>query len=721
MVISSTSIFAQETITKNSVVSSIPADIQGAASIITQDKEVSPEKLTEILNEIKQKFVIYDKDADFKYSIDFEYGINMYNLSWDSEKYNTYIKFGEDKNVYWYYSYAKDEKKPDVNIKIKSLPVYDKKQASAIAEDFIQKSLPKEYNNFKFKENTGNLNSNVYNFEFDYYKNNIPVDAVSAVVVVDAVTGKTVNFSTSLNNAIEYEDNKGILSLAQAKEAYKRQLGVKVIYQSEYDYKNDEIKDVRLIYVPGYSREYVVDAKTGKRINLYKEMYGAALGSGDSKENASNESVMKPQLTEQEMSEIQSKADLASLNQAKEKIASYGIEILKDDMKVNSAQLYESKMNTSSGYIWSINYIGAEGESNASVQVDARTLELIGFNSYNYDYSENQITSAQIENAKNKAEKSLTKYSKIRKEKLVIDAVSLEEQENTKSPFIYIRYVRVENAVEFPENYIDMIYDVSNDSLISYNQNWYSIKFPENKNIVSAETIYSQIFNENHLMLKYKIRYSSNATIKSKLIYEVNQEDYSKPIIFDAITGKRIVPEQNEGWIPVEYEDLDKSKYSKEIQTLLILGIGFEGGELNPQKIIKQDEYLYLIAQTFEYMPLPLYKIENMTELEKNNIEEQLKARGILLKDEKMLNQEITREEALKFLIRALGYEKIAVNTQIFKLNINDDSKVSDKYIGYVAIGEALNIMIKDEKNNFYPQSKVTREEALKMVYNYLK
>lgn len=716
MVVSSTSIFAQEAGPENGSISSIPSGLQGPASIITQDKEVSPEKLTEILSKIKQKFVIYDEDAVFKYSIDFEYGINMYNLSWDSENYNTYIKYGEDENIYWYYSYAKEKSRPEINPKIKSLPAYDKKQASAIAEDFIQKSLPKEYNNFKFKANTGTLNSNVYNFELEYYKNEIQVDPISATIVVDAVTGKIINFSTSLNNSIEYEDQNGVLSLAQAKEAYKSQLGVKAIYQSEYNYKDNTIDNVKLVYVPVYGREYVIDAKTGKRIN----QYGNEMGASTSKEMTSSDQG-QPALTEQEISEIQSKSDLASLNQVKAKIATYGIEILKSDMTVNSAQLYESKLNTSSGYIWSVNYIGSGNQTSANIRVDAKTMELVGFNLNNNEYSENQITKAQLEKAKLMAEKSLSRYSKLSKSKLSLDTVNLSEQENSKSPYVYIRYIRVENTVEFPENYVDMTYNVANNTVISFNQNWYNLKFPDPKNIVSKDTIYNQVFKENQIMLKYKINYLSNSAIKSNLIYEVNQDDYSKPIIFDALTGKRIVSDQPEKAAPSEYKDLDKSKYQKEIQTLLTLGIGFSGGELNPKKTINQDEYLYLIAQTFEYMPVPLYKMETMTQLQKNNIEEQLRARGVLLDDEKLLSQEITGEEAVKYLVRALGYEKIAVNSQIFKLDINDKDKVSDKYTGYVAIGDVLGIIIKDDNNNFDPQRKTTREEALKMVYNYLK
>lgn len=712
-----TAVFSQEPLDKNAEnLSKIKAINYSEAT----DKEVSPEKLKNILSDVKQRFVVHDQDAEFKYSLSLESGINMYNLSWEGPKYTTYVKYGEDKNIYWYYSSKKDQG-VYTEERIKKLPEYDKKYAQDIAHAFLQKALPEEYKNFTVKVDSGILSSNMYNFEFNYTKNGVKVESINANVAVDATDGKVSSYSTSFDGSIIYQDTQGVISKEEAKNAYKNELGIKLIYKSDYDYEKNKIKGVNLVYTPNYNSNYVIDAKTGKRIDISRGTGGEGYAGSSMADKNVAENMNQEKLTEQEIKEIQSKADLASLNEAKEKVQSYNLEVIDKDMKVEYAQLYESRQNTKSGYVWSISYIGNSFENRAGVELDAKTLELLGFSSYNYSYSENEVTKAQIELAKKEAEKVIKKYSKIPSNKLVLDEMSLENQLKSRNSNIYITYNRLENQVEFPENNITVVYDAINNKVVSYNKYWYEINFPQTNNVVSKDVIYDKIFKENDISLKYKISYNNSMKMESNLIYEINQDDYTKPLVFDALTGKRIVYDYSVEKPVLEYKDLNKSKYKEEVKTLLLLGIGFQGGELNPEQVIREDELLYLIAQTFEYVPVPLYRIDSLTQAQRKDVENQLKYTGILRENETMTSKEITREETIKYLVRALGYEKIALHSEIFKLGLSDAEKADNAHIGYIAIGDALDIITKDAKNNFNPKDKTTRDEALKMIYNYLK
>ena len=152
-------------------------------------------------------------------------------------------------------------------MKIKSLPEYDRSEAKVIAENFLLKALPKQSRDFRIKQGTGNLSSDMYSFEFEYFRNSIPAEGISATVMVNSITGDISNFSTSLNNSISYESYEGALTPQSAEKAYRSELGVKLVYQSEYDYEKNVFKRTKLLYVPAYGNEYVIDAKTGKRIN----------------------------------------------------------------------------------------------------------------------------------------------------------------------------------------------------------------------------------------------------------------------------------------------------------------------------------------------------------------------------------------------------------------------------------------------------------------------
>lgn len=720
MLLSPTSIFADSKGSEAEVKTSINTSLVDSQATVQEGKEVSEEKLTQILTDIKKRFLIDDKEATFRYSVNYESGINVYNFSWENDKTSTYIKYGEDGNVYWYYNYNKENKLPVYDVKIKNLPKYNKNEAKAIAENFILKAFPKQHIDFKLIRDTGNLNSNMYNFEFKYSKNNIPVEGITAVVLIDSITGKISNFTTSLNNSILYESDAAIINSEEAKKAYKNELGMKLIYSAEYDYEKNIFKNTKILYVPAYGNEYVIDAKTGKRINLYTDLYNMAYG-GKAANESTADTAPKVQLTEQEIAEIQQKAKLSSLVEVKTKINEYKLELLEKDMSVTSAQLYESKINTESGYIWSVNYASADDKKNLSVQLDAKTLELIGFSSYGSESGENKISASHIERAKLEADKTIKKYSKISDKNLYIDETYSNEQIGSSSQYVYLRYLRKENSIEFPENYINIVYDVLNNKILSYNKNWYDIKLPQPGKIISSDVIYDKIFKENQIELKYRVIYESSSKIIGRLIYEVNQDNYKKPLVFDAVSGQRIVSQNESDTTIEEYKDLSKSKYKDEISALTLLGIGFKGGELYPAKNIGHDEFLYLISQTFEYTPRPLYDIKSLSQSQKDSLEDQLSARGILDKNEKMQNRSITNQEAIKYLVRALGYEKLAVHTEIFKLNIADLKNVSEKYYGYVAIGDALDIIVKDKENKFLPSGTTTRDQALKMIYNYLK
>lgn len=713
MIATSSAAFSQELIKTDAKVAATEAK-----AVSTEEKEVSPEKLKNIISDVKQRFVVYDQDANFIYSVSLENGINMYSLSWDGPKYGTYIKYGEDKNIYWYYSSQKDKETYSSN-RFKQLPSYDKNHAQDIASAFLQKALPSEHKNFSLKKDSSQLNSNMYSFEFTYFKNNIAVDGITANILVDASDGKVVSYSTSLDSGIKYPDSSNIISKETAKNNYKQELGLKLIYESDYDYEKNIIKKINLRYIPNYGPEYVIDAKTGKKVNISRITEGGGYAGVSMLDKGASNETSQVRLTEQEVSEIKAKADFASVNQAKEKIKSYGLEILDSNMKVDSAQLYESKRASKSGYTWSLTYTSSNSENRTTVDLDAKTLELLGFNSYNYTYTDDSVTKSQIEDAKKASEKIIKKYSNISMKNLKLDENSVQYQIDSKSPYIYISYNRVENGIEFPENRIDTIYDIDKSKIVSYQKRWEEIKFPDASNVVSLDQIYDKIFKENDISLKYKISYDKSKTV-SFLVYEVNQNDYTKPLVFDALNGKRIVSESSKK-PELEYKDIEKSKYKDEVKTLLSLGIGFQGGELKPQENIRQDELLYLISQTFEYVPVPLYKIDKLTSDQKKDIERQLRSIGVLTENEIMNSKAITREETIKYLVRALGYEKIASRSEIFNLAIKDSSSVENSYKGYVAIGDVLNIITKDQNANFKPKDNTTREEALKMIHNYLK
>ena len=91
---------------------------------------------------------------------------------------------------------------------------------------------------------------------------------------------------------------------------------------------------------------------------------------------------------------------------------------------------------------------------------------------------------------------------------------------------------------------------------------------------------------------------------------------------------------------------------------------------------------------------------------------------GILKQEEKSMEAKVTREEAVKYIIRAFGQEPLDNIRDVYKLEYDDADKISPNLKGHVAIAEGLGLISGD--GNFRPTDNLTREEAAVIIYNIL-
>ena len=160
------------------------------------------------------------------------------------------------------------------------------------------------------------------------------------------------------------------------------------------------------------------------------------------------------------------------------------------------------------------------------------------------------------------------------------------------------------------------------------------------------------------------------------------------------------------------YSDLDQSKYQEEAGALFQIGIGFVGGELRPNMPMTQREVLKLIALAFND-----YGLTGATDKEQERYWRQLE---LLIGNESVSDLPATREEMVKYLVRALGYQRIAIKSEIFKSELYDFEQVSNDLRGYVAIANSLRMLDVPQSGEFRPKEQLTRDQAIKMLYNFL-
>lgn len=88
--------------------------------------------------------------------------------------------------------------------------------------------------------------------------------------------------------------------------------------------------------------------------------------------------------------------------------------------------------------------------------------------------------------------------------------------------------------------------------------------------------------------------------------------------------------------------------------------------------------------------------------------------KGILLPEELKgfnPNQPAKRHEIAKYIIRAMGETKEALDNMDEDLDFKDASAIPDESIGYVYLANKLNIMVGDDNNKFSPNEPVTRAQ----------
>ncbi len=197
-----------------------------------------------------------------------------------------------------------------------------------------------------------------------------------------------------------------------------------------------------------------------------------------------------------------------------------------------------------------------------------------------------------------------------------------------------------------------------------------------------------------------------------KLVYSVKQD---KPAIFDAFSGE-ILDGSGKPFVErkvVEYSDIDGHYAENQIAALAEYGISLPGEAFRPNESIVQKDFLRLLVKAMGYYGAydddeALDDMYNLLIREK-----------VITREEKNPEAAVTREEAVKFVVRSLGFQEVADIKGIFVTGFKDQGSISPELVGYVAIAKGLGI-VGGSGGNFNPKAGLSRAEAAVMLYNYL-
>jgi len=679
--------------------------VMPASALEGYDKE-----LEIAIKKVKSIFSITNDFDKFEYHINSYSSTTEYYLRWydSTEKLGglevTIDSDGMVKNYYKFnYNYERENN---------ALPKVSKEEGLEKANDFLKLVNPELFEKVMYAESNDPLNvyDRVYYYNYYRVENGVPFYQNNMYVNVDNMTGEVQSFNCYWDKNIEFDSKDDIIGLDEAKKAYKEKIGLELVYKLDYS-KNEMTPYV--VYTSLY-RGKSIDAKTGEPVNFNDYIrYGVneeatkVMGSS----NASDGVTLSPE----ELDAISKAKDIISKEEA-EKTARQLIQI-SSEYKLSSINLY-SAWNDKDSFIWNM-YLINKDESSVSVSIDAKNKELLNFYKY-LPYSEKEEVKYDREQLQKKAEDFIKKVQKDKSNFVELVDVNepivrpLEEEKPRQQYFTFTRKV---GDAYFQGNGFSLNVNAITGEVISYDYNWYKGQLPSIEKAISSDRSYDILFNK----IGMELQYTRDNTIpydqleqSTKLIYSIKND---KPLNIDAFTGELLygLNRPYKDNTVSQYTDIDNSPAKTQIETLARYGIGFSGDKFSPEADINQKDFLYLVLKAKNNY----YDISDQDKDFVDKLYNYLINEKIIKENEKSPESIISKEAAAKYIVRVLGYEKVANIEGIYKLEFNDADKVSKELIGYVAIATGLGV-IEVEDHRLAPKANMTREEAAVVIYNLL-
>ena len=159
------------------------------------------------------------------------------------------------------------------------------------------------------------------------------------------------------------------------------------------------------------------------------------------------------------------------------------------------------------------------------------------------------------------------------------------------------------------------------------------------------------------------------------------------------------------------YTDISGHWAESAVNLLADYGMGFTGGQFLPDMLMTQSDFLRFAATAF-------YSTSYASSSE-DELYDMFISSGVISEDEKDPSAEITREDAVTYIIRFAGLKNVAELEGIYVCGFADDDDISPERYGYCALAKGFGI-VNGDNGYFYPQNTVSRAEAAVMLLNYI-
>lgn len=640
----------------------------------------------DVLLSVKSRVDIPEELTEFEYSESTYDNVLRYDFSWRDEDYNKEVYVTSDSlgRIVSYNYYEATDYSAD-----RSLINYTLSDAQPLAEAFVKKAFPEYFENeidiLKLNESrttssyTGRYKTFAFSFERLYNGEIMASNIVNVRVRATKDKIYVQNVSAALDEDATFVQKDAI---AIGENDYTVRFPIELYYATDY---SGEEEKVTLFYSidKGFVSRIDTVVLTEKRFDRYAD-YGAeddAVMESTSTAGGVNKNMAA--LTPEEIKALEEMASLVPISEVEAKLR--GIEILHitDDMKLadSNARKYDEKYN--------VNF-SLEGENQrTSVSYDGETGEVTNiytyFTKYDEAYNKTSDSMSVLPTA------SIESFAReMAGEKL--DETKIEYTDNGETQKRSgMNATRIVNGIPYPENSIDVTYDMANNMVTRYSIYWDEdvTGFPKPEAAIGLDKAAEIIFDISPVY---------NTLVKT-------EEGYTPAItIPEAVTIYALTGENRYSYAEEKqaYTDIESHWAKKEIEVLWEHNIYLTGDKFNPDEAITQADMLRLFTACRDSGVIPIG-------WEKAYVSEFAVGAGYIESSEP--DKLMTRKEAFEALVNVLGYGDIA-GYDIYKSSYTDMEAN-----GSAEILKAMGILVGDTAR---PDDNLTRAEAAVMVYRYL-
>jgi len=517
-----------------------------------------------------------------------------------------------------------------------------------------------------------------YSITFPRIINNLDFYDDNVTIFVDGMSGEVLSCQRLFSDDIVIPDNNNIISLDEAKEKYMASNGLELRY-------NKKIENGKIITYLTYSpnERIIVNAETGNVIVENNKL---------PTDGYFDVTLMSEKATTF-MNGNESVISLTSADNIVRSIEEFGIS---DDFQPTTADYIKDYDGT---YYINITYQNSTEFKN--ITLNAKNGNVVEY--WDNSSPTSEIQHNTVEFIENFVERHYADY--------IPNTIKHIQTDKENTVLLYERQV---NGIPYKSNGLYICTDC-NGKITSLSFAWDDVVFDDASTVLPIGDAYKEYFDKCGLELSYYKRDNNVITpvyVKTEQITGILDAKSLKMLNYD---GSKFYKTKE-----LNYLDID-THYSKDIATILAnADIFASSGNVYLGDSISQKDYLYLLT---ELIPSTKPVLSSTGVLNNDQLEmlySYMLTNNIIEEKEISYDGYVTRADAVKYLLRILGYGDVANMTEIYKSHFADAHIMPKEMLGYIELARGLKLVNGSDDNFFYPMDNITNGDSLIIIYNYL-